>query len=367
MTKEKGLYYLVPDTAPIKIARLCKEKNIVYGTREYNGYPWVIAAGEKRILFTCAHCLCDGMGAVAFLKTVLALYLTERGLLPKGEAGALSPEAVLRTVEDSFAKNAAEESWAPYSVGKKKKASPIPGRLFEKDREKAALYRFRIQKDEIKKLAAETETTTFAVIASVLAKSLARALNKEKGNINVLLPVNLRGLYGSETDRGFTYTAQLNYPIEKCMDKPLFFSSTAFRSQLDAVIDRDYFDFVLAQDKKRMELLIRHPFLLKLAKSAFYGMLYSPRASIVYTHLTRPFAKEAITPFIEDFYIGGAARPSPLIVAMASTFGEEISVTMGQSIKNEALIAAMRGVLAELGVSYRVEKAEKMPAIYYRS
>lgn len=317
------------------------------------------------MLFTCAHCLCDGMGAMSFLKTVITLYFADRGLISRETQPAVSEDAVLKTIEDSFANNARAGSKAPYAVRKPEKASRISKASFEKDPEKAALYRFRIPAEEIKKLTDQTETTTFAVLASILAKSLAKALQRDKGNITILLPVNMRGMYGSRTDRGFAYTANLNYTIEKCVDRPLFLSSTAFRGQLDAIIDRDYFDYILSEDKKQTELLVRHPVILHLAKMAFYGMLYSPKASIVYTHLTKLGLDSDIESQIEDFYISGAASPSPLIVAMTSTFREEISITMGQSIKDGALIRAMQTVLEELGVRYEVGKAEKLPAIRY--
>ena len=365
LKKERGLYYLVPSDAPIRIAVSRWTEDIPYGTPEFGGYPWLIAAGGRRMLFTCAHCLCDGMGAMSFLKTVVTLYLADKGLIAREEQSAASEDAVLKTIEDSFASNAKAGRNAPYTVRRPEKASRISKAAFEKAPEKAALYRFKIHTEEIKRLTDQTETTTFAVLASILAKSLARALKKDKGNITILLPVNMRGMYGSRTDRGFAYTANLNYTIEKCIDRPLFLSSTAFRSQLDAIIDRDYFDYILSEDKKQTDMLIRHPIILHLAKMAFYGMLYSPKASIVYTHLTRLGLDSEVEAQIEDFYISGAAKPSPLIVAMTSTFGEEISITMGQSIKDEALISAMQTVLDELGVRYEVKKAEKLPVIYY--
>ena len=96
-----------------------------------------------------------------------------------------------------------------------------------------------------------------------------------------------------------------------------------------------------------------------------YGMLYSPKASIVYTHLTKLGLDAEVEAHIEDVYVSGAARPSPLIVAMARTFRDEISITIGQSIKNDALIEAIRTVLDELNVVYELSTPERLPAIHY--
>lgn len=365
LKKEKRLYYLVPSEEPIKIAISSWSKDITYGTREYNGYPWLITVGGKRMMFTCAHCLCDGMGAMSFLKTVITIYLMDKELIAKERKIAASEEDILKTVEDAFERNAKTGVKAPYHVRKAEKASPIAKTIFEKDKEKVALYRFKIHKEEIQRLSDSTETTTFAVISSILAKALAMTLKKESGNITMILPVNLRGVYDITTDRGFTYTANLNYDIAKCIDRPLFFSSTAFRSQLDAMIDKDYFDYILAENKKQTDRMIKHPIILTFAKMAFYGMLYSPKASIVYTHLTKLGLDADVESQVEDFYISGAVKPSPLIVAMTSTFRDEISITMGQSIKDEALIKAMQTILDELGVKYKLIEMAKMPSIYY--
>lgn len=246
LKKEKGLYYLIPSTDPAKVAVSDWKTDITYGTPEYNGYPWLIAIGKKRIVFVCAHCLCDGMGVLSFLKTIITIYLMDKGLVSNDKKSDISESDILRTIEDSFEKNSKSGVKAPYNVRKARKASPVSKKIFEKDKEKTALHRIKIHKDEIKKLEEMTETTTFSVIASILAKSLAKALKRKDGRITIILPVNMRGMYNSVTDRGFAFSAKLNYEIAKCIDRPLFFSSTALRSQLDAVIDKDYFDYILA-------------------------------------------------------------------------------------------------------------------------
>ena len=367
LKKEKGLYYLIPNSAPAKVAVSDLKTDITYGTPEYNGYPWLITVGGKRIVFACAHCLCDGMGVLSFLKTVITIYLTDKGLVSKDKRLDIPKEDISRTLEDSFEKNSKSGVKPPYNVRKAKKASSVSKKIFEKDKEKVALHRIKIHKDELKKLTKQTETTTFSVISSILAKSLAKALKKKDGNITILLPVNMRGMYDSVTDRGFAYSAKLNYDIAKCIDRPLYLSSTAFRSQLDVIIDKDYFDYILSQNKKQTDMLYKHPILLNLAKSAFYAMLYSPKASIVYTHLTKLGLDADIEAHIEDVYISGAAKPSPLIVAMACTFRDEISITLGQSIKDEALIKSMKTVLDELNIRYELTKMEKMPTIQNRA
>lgn len=365
LKKEKGLYYLVPNSAPAKIAVSDMKTDITYGTPEYNEYPWLITTAGKLIIFTCVHCLCDGMGVMSFLKTVITLYLADKGLVSKDKVPNTSEEEILRTLEDSFEKNSKSGVKPPYNVRKEKKPSPISKKMFEKDKEKVALYRIKIHNDELKKLTSQTETTTFSVIASILSKSLAKALEMQNGNITVILPVNMRAMYGSVTDRGFAYSAKLNYDVAKCIDRPLFLSATAFRSQLDTVIDKDYFDYILSENKKQTDMIYRHPILLNLAKSAFYAMLYSPKASIVYTHLTKLGLGADIESYIEDVYVSGAGKPSPLIVAMARTFGDNVSVTLGQSIKNDAFIKSIKAVLDELNVGYEITKPEKMPSIHY--
>lgn len=365
LVKQKGLYSLVPHHAPAKIAVSDGKTAIAYGTPEYNHYPWLITVSGKRLILTCVHCLCDGMAVLAFLKTVITLYLIDKELVSPDKMPTISRDSVLRTLEDSYEKNAKVGVKPPYHIRKEKKPNPIPKRMFEKNPENVSLYSLKIPTSEVQKLVEQTETTTFSVIASLLAQALAKALKKEDGNITVLLPVNMRGMYHSVSDRGFAHTAKLTYDIAKCINRPLYFSATAFRSQLDVLIDKDYFDYILSENKKQTDLIYKHPFLLNLAKSAFYAMLYSPKASIVYTHLTKLGIDADIEPFIADVYISGSPRPSPLIVAMARTFKDEVSITIGQSLKEERLIQALKAVLDEFNIAYTLEKMEKLPAIRY--
>ena len=152
LKKEKRLYYLVPDSSSIKITISDWKKDITYGTREYNGYLWIIAAGGKRMMFTCAHCLCDGMGAISFLKKVISIYLMDKGLVSNKTEIDISEDYIQKKIEDSFEKNARTGIKAPYKVRKTAKASRVSSKVFEKNSEKTIKYRFIIPKNEIKDL-----------------------------------------------------------------------------------------------------------------------------------------------------------------------------------------------------------------------
>lgn len=86
-------------------------------------------------------------------------------------------------------------------------------------------------------------------------------------------------------------------------------------------------------------------------------MLYSPKASIVYTHLTSLGIDDELKPYIKVFYISGPSVFSPLIVAMASTYNDEIFIGMGVSLRAD-YIKNMEAVLKKYDISYSLKQNE---------
>lgn len=365
LIKEKKVFYLIYNELKPRVENSLWDKKIKYGTKEWNYYPWIISVKDKKFLFTCAHAICDGTGAVEFLKTVLTRYLVIKGLISDKilDKQKKSEEDIESAIENSFDKNAGENVLSPYKRSEKKPC-PIKKSSFYKGAMNKGIWQFKISQKEIQKLANGTETSTFAVIATILAQSLQNTCAIETGNIQIMLPVNLRRMYGSKTDMGFVHTASLNYNCEKCSGKSLELITTGFRSQLDLIIDKEYMDYVLFEDKKTTQLFLKHPIMMAFAKMAFYNMLYSPKASIVYTHLTSLGIDDELKPYIKDFYISGPSVFSPLIVAMASTYNDEISIGMGVSLKAD-YIKNMEAVLKKYDISYSLKQNEWLPEIFY--
>lgn len=346
LIKKRFQYYLEENEKLPIVREAAWDEPIVYGQEDTNDYPWIITCYENKIVFACAHMLCDGMGAMHFLKDVLNCYF---GL-------KVAEQERDKTIEDSFAIHANKAAKAPFKRKKQEPAAAIPLSMFDTEVEKCKLYRFVISKASVKGLAASADTSAFAMLSGMAAKALSRVLNIESGNINILIATDLRRQYRSITDRGFILTPELTYNVKKLKKKDMFLTATALRSQLDLYMDQDNLDYEVLKAQRNNDLLKICPFILKIAQKAFYKMLYAPSANIVYTHLMHMGLTAQLEEKIRDFYIGGTKSASPLLVVMGSNFGDKISLTFVESTKDKAYSMEFARVLKEEGIDYQMEQ-----------
>lgn len=357
LIKKRFQYYLEENEKLPVVKEAAWDEPIDYGQKDTHEYPWIITCCENKIVFTCAHMLCDGMGAMHFLKDVLNCYFGFR-------VDAQDPD---KTTEDSFAAHADQTAKAPFKRKKQDPPAAIPLSVFETEDAECELYRFVFFKDSIKDLSEKTDTSTFAILSGMAAKALSRTLHMDTGNISILIAADLRRPYGSITDRGFVLTPELVYKTEKLKDKDMFLTATALRSQLDLFMDKDNLDFELLKARKNNDLLHICPFILGLARKEFYKMLYAPRANIVYTHLVHTELSPELEEKIGDFYVAGARSASPLIVILGSNFGDRISLTFGECTKGNAFTREFAEVLKAEGVDYRMERVVPHAPLKHRS
>ena len=357
LIKKRFKYYLEENEKLPVVREAAWDKPVDYGQEDTNEYPWIITCCENKIVFTCAHMICDGMGAMHLLKDVLNCYF-----------GFTVDEYDLdKTIEDSFAVNADHDAKAPFKRKKQDPPVAIPLPMFETEDAKCELYRFVIPKNSVRELSEKTDTSTFAMLSGMAAKALSRTLHIDTGNINIMIATDLRRQYGSITDRGFVLTPELVYNVEKLKDKDMFLTATALRSQLDLFMDKDNLDFEILKAKKNNNLLNICPFILKLARKAFYKMLYAPSANVVYTHLVHMGLTPELEEKIDDFYIAGAKSASPLIVLLGSNFGDKISLTFGECIKDNVFTLEFAKVLKEEGVDYQMEQVVPHAPLKHKS
>lgn len=346
LIKRRFKYYLEENEKLPIVKESAWDEPINYGQEDTNEYPWIITCSENKIVFTCAHMLCDGMGAMHLLKDVLNCYF-----------GFKVAEVDLdKTIEDSFAVNADKKAKAPFIRKKQDPPAAIPLSMFETEDAECELFRFVIPKASIKELSESTDTSTFAMLSGMAAKALSRVLNIDSGNINIMIATDLRRQYKSITDRGFVLTPELTYNVQKLKKKDMYLTATALRSQLDLFMDKDNLDYEILKAQRNNNLLNICPFILNIAKKVFYNMLYAPSANIVYTHLVYMGLTPELEGKIDDFYIGGSKSASPLLVIMGSNYQDKISLTFGECIKGKALTKEYAKVLEEEGVAYQLKE-----------
>lgn len=161
---------------------------------------------ENRIAIEIFHALTDGTGAMIFLKTLLAEYISRKyDLIVPNTDGVLCRlnEPTADELEDSFLKNAGAVS----ASRRETKAYMLKG---EKEPDGFVhLTTFMLDAAEVKERAHEysatvTEFLTAAMMQAILRLQAEKVPRRSRRKpVKVLVPVNLRKLFPSQTMRNF--------------------------------------------------------------------------------------------------------------------------------------------------------------------
>lgn len=282
-------HYLVENDAQIKVFPLEKAVPCPIDTKETNGYLFKLTCGENRIELIIFHGLCDGNGAIEFLKTILLAYKRLQGVSVVSAEGILDHEDDFDAMEleDSFVSH-----YEPIKLGEidfKKLLGGTPHRIkgelikggFETDR-------LVLESAEIARRAKDIGVSFTAYITGVIAYALDKSEKAQKNNNYVIMvPVNLRNLFESISLRNFVtfirvivkphsfetieeYAVEASKQIaeEASKEKMARFISTSVKAQKSFLM--------------RITPLFLKQFFLKLAR-----LFTSSRQTIIFSNLGR--------------------------------------------------------------------------------
>lgn len=161
---------------------------------------------DRRIAVEIFHALTDGTGAMIFLKTLLAEYLTQRyGLVIPAEHGVLGrlDEPKPEELEDSFLKYAGKVA----ASRKEATAYHLGGEI--EPRRYLHLVCMKLPVKDVLDMAHKYNATLTEFLAAVMIRALLNLqrervpIPSRRRPIKVLIPVNLRSIFPSETLRNF--------------------------------------------------------------------------------------------------------------------------------------------------------------------
>ncbi len=163
---------------------------------------------KKRISIDFFHGLCDGTGAVEFLKALVYRYLDECGedLPEHGDVKIVGEPIPESELEDSISKY--YKGFDPFGgvVGKMagKNCFGIRARHFKTLG--YGVIQGNVNVEDLKKLAKEKGCTITALISALALYSIAKVYVKDTENVDLvaMIPINLRKIFPSNTVRNFT-------------------------------------------------------------------------------------------------------------------------------------------------------------------
>lgn len=243
-------YYLEENNKQLKIT---DEDDILMqqiNATNCDGFCFRVMCHRNRLSLEFFHILCDGSGALQFIKSLIFHYLQLKGCDVAAEGKVITSDTPIDPAEyeDSFLKNYKPIKLKDLDIksmtGSKNKAFTLPGKQFD-HLGKGAIT---LDLDASKVLAyckSKGCTVTHFLgglfIYSVYMTKVKNNKNlklKKPTDITLFIPINLRKLYGSKTLRNFTLFSRarqsINQPdltlddcikciqdsIEKCYNKP---------------------------------------------------------------------------------------------------------------------------------------------------
>ena len=353
-------YYLeeIPKAPAIQAEKSCPLAHAPF--YEVRQCAFRVLVYHERIAVEFFHALTDGTGALVFLKSLLAEYLSQKyGLVIPAEKGVLGrlEEPSAEEVEDSFARYAGDvklsrrEATAYHLSG-----TPEPDGY--KD-----IVTMMIPADKLRDCArgfgiSVTELLCAAMMQAILdiqAKDVPRRAARKP--VKVLLPVNLRTLFPSATLRNFAsyITPEIDPRMGDCsFDELCQLVHHKMGMENNRRTMRAKFAANVASERSPV-LRVMPLFIKNLAMKAVFDTVGECKSCLCLSNLGRVELPEVMTPYVTrmDFIIGVQAR-APHNCGVI-TWNGTAYINCIRNIREPALELAFYRVLHRLGLPVKVE------------
>ena len=321
-----------------------------------------VIAYENRIAVEFFHSLTDGTGAMYFLKSLTAEYLERKhGIQIPAEHGVLDRQEQPQEeeLEDSFLKYAGR---VPASR-KDTDAWHLSGQLSGRQ----DLTCFQLPVEQTLELAHGHGCSVTVFLTAVMMQALDQLQRDKVRNwkkwqrIKVLVPVDLRKLFPSQTLRNFALyiipeidPRQGEYTLQEICD--------LVRHKIGLERTQKHMSGMIAtnvgDEQKQLVKLIPLP-LKNMVMKAIFDTVGERKSCLSFSNLGQIRLPEAMLPYVErmDFILGTQAA-APYNCGVLS-FGNTIYVNFIRNTRLPELERYFYGVLRELGLPVTVQSNQK--------
>ena len=340
--------------------------------RQENAYPLArMSAGEtrqcafrvivyeKRVAVEFFHSLTDGNGALVFLKTLAAEYLQQKhGIAIPAELGVLGrqEEPSEAEMEDSFQKHA-----GPVEASRRATDAWKPKGTLEPDGFLHVTCLELPVAEILKKAKAQGVSLTTWLCAAMMVALRNLQLEQEPNprrhkHIKVLIPVNLRSMFGSESLRNFVlYTTPQIDP--RLGDYEFGEICRLVQHQMALEVNPKFMSSLIATNvsSERMVAVKIVPLFLKnLIMKAVFNAVGERKSCLSLSNLGAVKMPEEMAAYVErlDFVLG-VQNASPYNCGVLS-FGDTLYINFIRNIKEPALEYHFHRALQELGLTATV-------------
>ncbi len=315
---------------------------------------------KRRIAVEFFHALTDGNGGLVFLKSLVAEYLEQKhGVKIPAVNGVLDRLEPPRDeeLEDSFPKNKAR-------VGKGRQESDsyrIMGT--PEDDGFCHVTTFMMKPDDVVRLAHKYGVSVTAALSAAFIKAAINLQNrdvrrlKRQKKVKVLIPVDLRRIFGSSTLRNFALY------VTPGVDPRL--GEYSFGELCEIVYHRMRLDitkknmsariYTNVHDEEKLALKLTPLFLKNIVMKIVFRLFGEKKSTLSVSNLGVVKLPEEMADYIERFdFILSVQSDAPYNASVIS-FGDSLNLSIIRDIKEPRLESALYEVLRDEGVAVKVE------------
>ena len=357
-------YYLeeIPKTPSIQPEKSCPLAHAPF--HEVRQCAFRVLVYKNRVAVEFFHALTDGTGALVFVKTLLAEYLSEKyGLSVPAEKGVLGrlEEPSPEELEDSFARYAGDVT-ASRAESTAYHLSGTPERDGYKN-----LVTMMIPAEKLRACAKEHGVSVTELLCAAMMQAIGELQAEKVPNVRhrkpvkVLIPVNLRNLFPSRSLRNFAsyITPEIDPRMGDCSFSELC-SLVHHKMGLENNRRTMRAKFAANVASERSPILRVMPLFIKnIAMKAVFDAVGECKSCLCLSNLGRVALPEVMVPYVQrmDFIIGVQAR-APHDCGVV-TWGDTVYINCIRSIQEPELEYRFYRVLHRLGLPVKVESNQR--------
>ena len=357
-------YYLeeIPKTPSIQPEKSCPLAHAPF--HKVRQCAFRVLVYKNRVAVEFFHALTDGTGALVFVKTLLAEYLSEKyGLSVPAEKGVLGrlEEPAPEELEDSFARYAGDVT-ASRAESTAYHLSGTPERDGYKN-----LVTMMIPAEKLRACAKEHGVSVTELLCAAMMQAIGELQADKVPNVRhrkpvkVLIPVNLRNLFPSRSLRNFAsyITPEIDPRMGDCSFSELC-SLVHHKMGLENNRRTMRAKFAANVASERSPILRVMPLFIKnIAMKAVFDAVGECKSCLCLSNLGRVELPEVMVPYVQrmDFIIGVQAR-APHDCGVV-TWGDTVYINCIRSIQEPELEYRFYRVLHRLGLPVKVESNQR--------
>ncbi len=324
--------------------------------RENNDYLFKVFYLNKKITLCCFHAICDGTGALDFLKAIIFEYLLLTGKNIKAEGK-------LKTIYSPFTNEESKDKF----IQVYDKNLPKPQRERSAFKTYGTSFKFdgmgiicgKININDLKEICKKYGATVTTYLCALFMHCIFKAFIKDKKIknklIKILVPVNMRKFYKTETVRNFSLFCRVGHDyeqeisFEQCIE--------LCKNQIKQGIDKQNLDKLLNSNvkiEKNWFLKIVPLFLKDIVMKIAYNKVGDNLHTANLSNLGVVNLPQSFKTYVEDFFfVLGTSFSCKNHMAVIS-YNENINITFSREIVENNLEKMFFNELTKQGLDIEI-------------